>query len=690
MSDNFSFVGDEMGLMGYLPFEETYTNSSGVMTLRFSVNDQRQFRDPNGNVIDKIVPLVLSTVSETMQDESQNAPTNSHGQLTKLRFDWSFNDDELLINILNQDYEINKQSIYITVRDVEDLNGNPMSSPVTWTAFVDRNSLKWSEKQLVLNTDDSFVEDEEVAVKIVNLSGKRHTYSVESLPAWLSVDKPSGAIDPMAEQMLTLTISHQIPVGEYHDVIYLTDEDGLSEPLQIYYTINAIPPYTEIDNSQYPYNMSVCGQVIISNSSKAGNAIDADERDMVYALYRNQCVGIANISVNAISNTTEVYLTVLGNEEMLYEDISFQLWQASTGKIYNLAPSRKITFAHGFVYGCGNEAPIVFTTTGSEMQEVSISKGWNWISTRLNLMPEKALLNETMTAAEPWHEGDQIKNPGDRLFSTWSEADKRFVGSLTGWNYQMMYMLYAAATNTLRLSGDDLTENDKQVTLRGSGQWNALPCLLSQTTEINDAMADYFNNATSGDIVKAHNRFAVFSSDKRWVGNLTALRPGEGYLMRRMATGSVNVHFYDKVSSKNKKPVQQVLLTEEPFTNPNAATNMTMIATLDHHQSAILRVYVGDELAGVAEPVDSLYFLTIQNDKGGTLRFELEDGTELSVPGQLPVVYSADTHHGSLKAPIVLSTDEQQSKTYKIIENGHLFIIRNNERYDVTGKILKQ
>ena len=160
--------------------------------------------------------------------------------------------------------------------------------------------------------------------------------------------------------------------------------------------------------------------------------------------------------------------------------------------------------------------------------------------------------------------------------------------------------------------------------------------------------------------------------------------------MRRMATGSVSVHFYDKVSSKNKKPVQQVLLTEEPFTNPNAATNMTMIATLDNHQSAILRVYVGDELAGVAEPVDSLYFLTIQNDKGGTLRFELEDGTELSVPGQLPIVYSADTHHGSLKAPIVLSTDEQQSRTYKIIENGHLFIIRNNERYDVTGKILKQ
>jgi hypothetical protein len=67
-----------------------------------------------------------------------------------------------------------------------------------------------------------------------------------------------------------------------------------------------------------------------------------------------------------------------------------------------------------------------------------------------------------------------------------------------------------------------------------------------------------------------------------------------------------------------------------------------MIATLqsDEVQSTkTIRVYVDDELAGVAEPIanananadtnaNALYYLTIQSDQAGKpLRFETEDGT---------------------------------------------------------------
>ena len=49
--------------------------------------------------------------------------------------------------------------------------------------------------------------------------------------------------------------------------------------------------------------------------------------------------------------------------------------------------------------------------------------------------------------------------------------------------------------------------------------------------------------------------------------------------------------------------------------------------------------------------------------------------------------YSADAHHGSLKAPIMLIKDDEVG-VYKIIENDHVIIIRNGERYDITGKKL--
>jgi hypothetical protein len=97
-----------------------------------------------------------------------------------------------------------------------------------------------------------------------------------------------------------------------------------------------------------------------------------------------------------------------------------------------------------------------------------------------------------------------------------------------------------------------------------------------------------------------------------------------------------------------------------------------------------LKVYVGDELAGVATPIDSLYFITIQSDQVGELSFECNGEKLIPVSGSIN--YSADSHHGSLKAPIILRKDDNHP--YKIIEDQHVVIIRNGERYDITGKKL--
>ena len=64
------------------------------------------------------------------------------------------------------------------------------------------------------------------------------------------------------------------------------------------------------------------------------------------------------------------------------------------------------------------------------------------------------------------------------------------------------------------------------------------------------------------------------------------------------------------------------------------------------------------------------------------------DGLNFSVKdiGSNPARTEAESHHGSLKAPIILRKDD--NRPYKVIENQHVFIIRNGEKYDVTGKKL--
>ena len=114
---------------------------------------------------------------------------------------------------------------------------------------------------------------------------------------------------------------------------------------------------------------------------------------------------------------------------------------------------------------------------------------------------------------------------------------------------------------------------------------------------------------------------------------------------------------------------------------------MTMICQVasDDVQCTKVNAYIDDELVGVATKIDSLYFLTVSSDAAGTLRFETEEGTPLT--SEMPIGYVADAHHGSLKAPIILRPGD--NRPYKIIENDHVVIIRNNERYDVTGKKLQ-
>ncbi|MBR6829898.1 MAG: hypothetical protein IKM83_04745 [Paludibacteraceae bacterium] len=693
-----ALTGDEMGLFAYLPFEEQYTNPNSIIEQRFSINDQRTFKDANGNVVNKIVPLINAQMVNDQMVNELNAPIKSKGVLNKLYFNWAFNEDELMINILNRDYEVNKQSIYVTVRDVEDLNGNPMASPVTWTAFVDRNALKWSEKKVSVTIEDNNnLSPFTYQLSILNNSGKRHQYTIESLPSWLSVSPEYGAIDPMGEQTVTLTFNTQIPVGEYSDIIYLTDEDGLSEPLHIEYAVEAIPPYDGVDEGKYALNMSICAQVQITNDqSPMTNVIDTDDRDIVYAIYRNECVGQANVTFNAISNTTDVYLTVLGNDEMNRKQIHFQLWQASTGKVYDLTANRNVLFSHGFVYGCGENEPLILTTGGSERQQIELSAGWNWVSTNLDLTETGGDLSTCMSAAQPWTEGDLIKNPNTRQFSTYDAANDSFVGTLDQLHYSQLYMIYAANGNTMRISGEILPEDSMKIKVRGDGQWSPMPCLFDQRVSVTEALADYYQRASVGDMIKAHNRFATFSADKRWVGDLTALQPGEGYLFRRLKPGSVEIAFYKPEASNNIKRRQTMSNGEAGlFTNPQAATNMTMIAKVDNVQWTMdngqLKVYVGDELAAVAEPNESLYFITIQSDKVGELRFELNgeivEPVDISTSRHLDISYSPNAHHGSLADPIILKPVDD-SAVYKILENDHVVIIRNGERYDVTGKKL--
>lgn len=60
-----------------------------------------------------------------------------------------------------------------------------------------------------------------------------------------------GSINPMETQNLIFTVNEDLPVGVYSEIIYLTDENDLSEPLKVLIEVRAVCPWENVSPQQF-------------------------------------------------------------------------------------------------------------------------------------------------------------------------------------------------------------------------------------------------------------------------------------------------------------------------------------------------------------------------------------------------------------------------------------------------------
>lgn len=648
--------GDEMGLIAYLPFATQQLSDNGHLELRYSPYNARIFRDENGQEVDK-KQLLLLTDASAMTDKSDFAPMREQTTRTRYNFAWACNNDELMINLKMLDKEINKQNVFITLRNVEDLNGNRMLNPISWTVYVDKNQLRWSQNEMTVNTQHN--SGEEFNLTISNTGGTTRQYQLTSLPSWLTAVPASGTLAPQATQTIRFTIAEGMNIGEHTEYIYLQDDQDLVERLLLTVKVESVCPW-ETDSKDLPMSMSLIGQVLLTNGNDT--TYDTDTDDIVAAFIGNRCVGTSYITYDDATLDNHIYMTVYGNADMQQQSVQLRLWQASTGKIYLLNTSTPIAFEHKRCYGCDESGAVLLTTSERKIQQLSLDGGWNWTS--LYLKPTYSTdINRMLSTQALWTAGDMVKDPIGRSYSQYQAAagdrPAAWYGTLNRFNYRCIYMFYTDTQVSPEIEGEPLTEQDR--TLRLFAGWNVLPYLLEKNLPLSEAMADYLSNAKAGDVVKSKDRFAVFSASSKWEGNLTYMEPGQGYLLYRK--GEPCTFTYYNYSTSQPRNIRAK--TPEPtllFTN-RASSNMSLIATLADWQgetdNLILSAYAGNRLVGQVEvhPTDSLplFFLTIGSEQPASIRFVLEQDGKTVAQSAPMLNYEANGIVGSLEKPYPIS-----------------------------------
>lgn len=641
---NTQVQGSEPGLRLYFPFEH-YITSSGIQWMDFDSTDRVSGMQATG---------LIST--------NNQAPVRIESATAKLEYSYVVNNDAINITLTEDPYRIENTIVQFAVQDVQDLNGNILASPITWSAYINRHTLRWEKNEIILTLNRNELNANGIIhMDILNHAGSIQNWHIEGLPEWLSISESKGTLDPLDSKTLTLQINTSLAVGTYDEVLYLVSDDNMSDALTLHISMEGEVPEWTVNPADFLYSASIFAQVRINGQ------LSSDERDILAVFLNGNCVGV---TMNTYYPEKEMYyflLTLYANTRQVTEDdLQFRFYDASTGIVHEVeADTTNVIFRHNGIIGSPSE-PLIFTPTDRTFVDYNLEKGWNWVSFGMEARHLEDI-NLSLRGNE-WN-GAIIK---DLLsFAAYSSEKKQWQGTLTSISNKNMYMLYIPIPIHFAVSGKllDPAADAARITLEPK-QWNYIAYIPQQYLAVSEAFAHL--SAHEGDVVKSLSAFAIYN-DNHWIGSLAALQPNAGYMYYNASDQPVAFNYPSGAHASMPHHSIQASLS---------GNNMTMVATLEDEGSENIFAYIDDELVGNAARMDSLCFITISSDAvGSPIEFRTEDGGVLT-PSP---IYIPDCHLGSPQNPIRLKLIQEETP-YKIIENNHIIIIRNYEKYDITGR----
>ncbi|MCR4602018.1 MAG: LamG domain-containing protein [Prevotella sp.] len=581
--------------------------------------------------------------------------------------------------------DIEGTTLNITVDKIHDLNGN-QSDPIKWTAYVQRNTLKWSKDSITVIKDLGSTYDFDI--DIVNKSGNTEYVTLSHMPEWLipidAIDETplgnTGEIPPLTTYRMRFRVLPTVPVGNYDASIAMQGNQEITEPLRIVMKVRGQTPTWTVDPNQYENTMSIVGQVYING------VLMANKESLVAAFIDGQCRGVANVM--NIRNAAFIAMNIYGtaqqnvNGEMVNLDygkpVTFRIWDASKGVAYanvNATLANEplsITFDDSKTIGDFSH-PVIFTKSDLVEQELKIKAGWNWLS--LGVEPVDTKTSEVLQNVSTWNVF--IK---DRSTGTYFCNGYYWDGTLTDMHANNMYKMNLTKLSKstelpslLSVMGLPVKLADTKVTLKKNWNWISYLPTTSMTLDVAFAGA----NPQQGDQIKSQQGFAIYGP-YGWDGNLQVLESGKGYLYysvdentKEFVYPSMPAIASARVLSRQEAGTQPSTFSPvEPESYPD---NMSMVVKLVRNREIVsdaeIAAFIDNECRGAAtafvatDPESTsygLYYLLIAGEgRGKPMQLRVAvGGSIIDISNDIP--FNSDAIIGTPWEPLVIDLDNTQ------------------------------
>ena len=666
---NHTPLGTMSAMLAYLDFGRSEKMDDNQQHLEPTGISLKRYVNERGDVTVRRDTLVANADVEAMAARDFYAPMVSNAQLDNLMYSYVANGNELYMNIKQPDYMVEKTNIYVTVKEVADLQGNTMESPITMNLYVYRNPLRWDVKRIERDVDYGNGLTFEATVK--NLSGVKQNFKLEDLPLWINASQTQGVLDALDEQKIAFTVSDYINIGTYNEQIALVGDNKMSEPLPITLRVRGDEPDWAVPDSLIQKNQTM----MMVARVKIDGVVASSKEDILAVFDENyRPLGMTHIEVNDNANAHEAlaYLTIYSDHEAdaSLPTLSFRFFDASEGKVYSVKP------ADGKVYAFANDAiigtdvnPVILQNSYDYVQAIKLKKGWNWVS--FNVIPkEGTTMGQFLNSMSKWDAQDMIIAVNGTKSVTYKcyNSKKTAIGQKWDKGDQVaaidpaqMYSISSESDKTIYLEGEFAR---RYIVVHKN--WNRIGYNSTINLPIAQALADYTEQAQVGDVVKSQDQFAILSQTATglaWKGSLQYMEAGKGYMLKRLADSEVKFLYPLYLNDSRYSSTNETAAPKRSAVS--TATTMNIVAAVEGVETEAGDKLVvfrdGDRMAEAELTIDDetqhLFYLNIGSDANNneTLTFVLErDGETIAMTGS-HINYVADKVLGTPEQPTAIN-----------------------------------
>lgn len=643
---NSRLSGDESGLIAYYPMEAiTNIEGTGVKTTVPSLAD--------------FTKLALSDATTNATSTDQAPMLKGVRQTESVAHTWVASNNKIVISINEAIERIEGCTLEFSIDYIKDLNENEIPGAIKWTAYIDMNRLQWNENDFSLQQE--VLNPTSFQASISNQSSNEEVWVLSGLPSWLEASKTQGTLKQLSTETITFNVVEGTPIGYYEGAIYLKGNNSVDEPLYVSLSVTGEHPTWSVNPGDYESSMSLTAQLRVEGVTSN------DVNDIAAAFMDGKCVGITQPIFFSRYDCCFVMMDIYGNPTDTGKDITFKVWDASTGRTYpavavydGKGKDTNIAFAASAIIG-SPKAPYALDAEDILEQQLALGKGWNWISFNVDRnMGNKEGKNMFVDAL--------FENVVKSVVLV--EGQNGFTGVTDGkWNAtefydrqldnKSLYLVNMNAPTELNLRGSRVKPEETPIDVNKG--WNWIGYNAQDPYETTFALADL--EPQEDDLIKGQSQFAYYS-DGAWVGSLKYLQPGRGYMYYSTVPAARTFCYPGGYVPTVKAAPARRDSEPDTFWNTDYTAwpgNMTVIANVVDAQGNLLTggelaAFDGDELRGnVRIDDDGFAWLTV----GGkdvttlTLRYCADDGTMTEFNDELR--YITDGMVGTPAHPLVLS-----------------------------------